>query len=145
MTMKYYDIGFSVEFTNSSGEKSMLRYKVDCIPPVVEPVQSDDSYSVPSSGFATIVSVKNLVICLKTLILVDCHVLKMRWYLVSLLNTTYLLDRWRWMRRHVGLLLRKEDVAVVHDTTFPEYTATHRVLWHIVLYIFALIFIALLS
>ncbi|KAM4079169.1 hypothetical protein ACB094_09G096700 [Castanea mollissima] len=71
------DIGFSVEFTNSSGEKSlilpyrryesdqgnfctcmvgnyklswdnsystffkkMLRYKVDCIPPVVEPVQS---------------------------------------------------------------------------------------------------------
>ncbi|KAL4580816.1 hypothetical protein LXL04_017020 [Taraxacum kok-saghyz] len=32
------DIGFCVEHTSSSGQKTALRYKVDCIPPVVEPV-----------------------------------------------------------------------------------------------------------
>ncbi|GJX77706.1 hypothetical protein Tco_0324517 [Tanacetum coccineum] len=31
------DIGFSIEYTNSLGQKTALRYKVDCIPPVVEP------------------------------------------------------------------------------------------------------------
>ncbi|KAL3615842.1 hypothetical protein CASFOL_040136 [Castilleja foliolosa] len=30
------DIGFSVECTDQSGKKTVLRYKVDCIPPVVE-------------------------------------------------------------------------------------------------------------
>ncbi|KAH9737153.1 GOLD domain-containing protein [Citrus sinensis] len=33
------DIGFSLEYTNESGEKTVLRYRVDCIPPVVEPMQ----------------------------------------------------------------------------------------------------------
>ncbi|KAG4939923.1 hypothetical protein JHK86_046064 [Glycine max] len=37
----YEDIGFSLEFVSPTGEKTVLRYKIDCIPPVTESVQSD--------------------------------------------------------------------------------------------------------
>ncbi|XP_022641864.1 uncharacterized protein LOC106774171 isoform X3 [Vigna radiata var. radiata] len=39
------DIGFSLEFVSPTGEKTVIRYKIDCIPPVTEPVQSDSSKS----------------------------------------------------------------------------------------------------
>ncbi|WVZ16227.1 hypothetical protein V8G54_009209 [Vigna mungo] len=51
------DIGFSLEFVSPTGEKTLMlpsrryesdqviRYKIDCIPPVTEPVQSDSSKS----------------------------------------------------------------------------------------------------
>lgn len=45
-----------------------------------------------------------------------------------------------------SLLVRRMYVAVAHDTTFPEYTATRWLLWHFfVLFFFALFFIALIS